>query len=106
MQDDGGKTRTIDLKKIRFDIEDADLLESLKQSGTSERKSYASIVKLYVKMGLTLRRNGYHTLEQLETLLKRVSEPEMQTLKDELKAFIQQTMAQELAPFKKLPRKK
>jgi hypothetical protein len=65
--------KTIDLKKVVFPKGDADLLESLKKSGMSEHNTYASLVRLYVRMGLTLHRQGIHTVEQLEEKLKHPS---------------------------------
>ena len=77
-------TEIIDLKRVRFPRADADLLRSIKKSGTSKNQTYAPLVRLYVRMGLTLHRYKIYTVEHLEETLKRLSSQEYDTLKEEL----------------------
>jgi hypothetical protein len=93
LSEEDENTRTIDLKKIRFDKADADLLESIKKSGTSEHKSYASLVRLYVRMGLTLRRQKIYTVEQLEVRLAQAAQQASPQQLDELKRYIDEKVA-------------
>ena len=68
----------IDLKKVRFQKDTAALLRAIKDSGSSKHDTFAPLVRLYVLMGLSLHKHGIHTVEQLEAMLKRASEPELE----------------------------
>ena len=77
-------TQPVELGTIRLAKADAELLKSVKDSGTHEHDTYARIVRLYVRMGLTLHRNGIMTVEQLESALKAVSEPDLTQLENRI----------------------
>lgn len=64
-------TEIIDLKRVRFPKNSAMLLRSIKNSGASSHETFASLVRLYVLMGLRLHKAGIQTMGQLEMLLER-----------------------------------
>jgi hypothetical protein len=76
----GDDTEIIDLKKIRFPRESVRLLRSIKDSGNTSHETFAPLVRLYVLMGLRLHKARIHTMEQLEELLQRDSEAEVEKL--------------------------
>jgi hypothetical protein len=90
----------IDLGRIRFPPEVAARLKSKKGSGTTEHNTYGRLVRLYVRMGLCLDTHGIHTLEQLDGLLKRVSESELSALE----ARIIEKVVARLAPVSPPPK--
>lgn len=100
-------TVPIVLGTIRVDREEGKVLRSLTKAGTSENTTYPRLVRLYIKMGLALRKHGIYNVEQLEQRLSTLSKPELQELEDRIISRLEaQVLSKIDAAMKSSPRKK
>jgi len=66
-----GEEKPLNTRTVWIPAADHELLTEIKDSVKGAQDSLASLVRLYIRMGLLLHRNGIQTIDQLETLLER-----------------------------------